>query len=74
MNLILEIVLEGGDGVIVDGEHTPLGVGDGGVGRSRSIVAQKGLHVGGLRCRGGLQEIVAGARFEETGQCVLLEP
>ena len=40
---VLEVVLEGGGRVIIDRERIPLGVGDGGVGCSRRIVAQKGL-------------------------------
>ena len=46
---VLEVVFEAGDGVIVDGERIPLEVGDGGVGRSRRKVVQKGLRIGGLR-------------------------
>ncbi len=49
---VLEVVLEGGDGVIVDSERIPLKVGDRGVGRSRREVVQKVLRILGLRLSG----------------------
>jgi hypothetical protein len=45
---VRQIVLEGGGGVIVDGERVAALVGDHGVGCSRRIEVQKVLRIGGL--------------------------